>query len=212
MKKHFSKRIAVVCLLLMLISGSTFSAVYAWTQHKAQQVNDLKAHTVQVSVVEETDGNLTVTPGATEQKKVAFQNTGTASTFLRVSFSESWNDGAVWLPNLEGYAIKNWAATWPPNSNMDWELKEDGWYYYKHVLKAGESTAEVISSVDFPDSLPQNYAEMEYKLSFAAEVVQLSDESTVNDAALTANFGRTAVISNGVYENGACTGGDIVWN
>ena len=81
-------------------------------------------------------------------------------------------------------------------SGENWELREDGWYYYKKVLPAGSTTENFMEKVDFSniesleESLKNTYKEAEYEIHFQAEAVQASDEWKVSEDAAAALFDK----------------------
>ena len=215
-----ARAILVVSLVLIL---TVLGATYAYTTHENELINLLKAHTVSGEVIEGgsvgEEKEFSLTPGGNVEKKVQFKNTGDTAVFLRVAYAEMWTDeDGKLLPHDPSYATPNWAAAW----GSEWSNGGDGWYYYKKILKAGDTTAEVLSSVSFLNTptLPTEYAQGNYQLTFAMEVVQCSNEATVNTDALSKTFGKTATITgmttekglvNGVLK-GAVTGGTVSWS
>jgi hypothetical protein len=210
--KGLKARTILVASLVLTIT--VLGATYAYTTHENELTNLLKAHTVAGEVIEGgsvgEEKEFTLTPGGNVEKKVQFKNTGTAAVFLRVAYAEMWTDkdGKLLLHD-PSYATPNWTGDW----TSDWSDGGDGWYYYNKILKAGDTTAEVLSSVSFLNAsgLPTDYAEGDYQLTFAMEMVQCSDEKLVNDDALSKTFGKeaTAVL---VIEKGTVTGGTVSWN
>ena len=186
--------------MIALVTATGAGVTYAYNQHSTEQMNLLKAYSVSGEVIE--NGNsvtenerFTVVPGTETEKRVQFKNTGTASVFVRVSFGETWTDmNGEWLAGSNTYAVPQWTSEW----EEEWQLRNDSWYYYNQILKANTSTAEVLSSVGFPLDLPQVYANGKYQLFFTMEIVQYSNETAVNDAALQTVFGRGATVTEGV--------------
>ena len=198
-------------VLTLLALGAT----YAYSVHKTQLDNLLTSHGVSGAVIENGDPtsdieDFTLTPGADVTKKVQFENTGNAPVFVRVAYAQTWlnKDGALLLYD-ESYATPKWTSEW----NSEWSDGGDGWYYYNKVLKAGDITNEVLTSVEFLGTppLPDEYVNGKYQLTFVLEVVQCSDEEDVNDDALMATFGRSATISDMKVTNGTVTSGDVTW-
>ena len=87
----------------------------------------------------------------------------------------------------------------------NWELGEDGWYYYKKVLPAGSMTEDFMEKVDFSnienldESLKTTYKNADYEIHFQAEVVQASDEWKVSEDAVAKLFEQniSATINDG---------------
>lgn len=184
---------------VVLLAAAAIGTTFAWQTWQAGITNELNAHQTDIEVKEE------FTPY--EKKKVWFKNTGTSCVFLRVSYVETWKKDGLLLSNEAGdreVAEKLWTPAWgDPNL---WEPGDDGWYYYKKVLKAGAETDSVLENVVF-EHLPEEYQNAEYGLYFQAEAVQCSDgSSTLNSAEVNRRatrelFGREAMV----------TGDDVTW-
>lgn len=202
------KNISHVLIYIVAVIGVlSIVGAFAYQMHKLETENVLQSHRMEYSgdlSVEENFPDTKVEPGSTKTKEVVFKNTSSAPVFIRVSFSENWETTDLVITD-DISVIKNWTASWL----NDWEKKPDGWWYYKKVLPAGASTAAVLSSVTFPAEVP---AGADYALTFNVEAVQASDESSVNNAATSALFGRAGTISNMTLSNGAVKSGNVSWN
>ena len=188
-------------LALLLIGVAGFGAAWAWNTHRAQQVNQLESRTVSVAVAEEFLSN-TVDKGETKKKTVTVQNTGNAAAFVRVSYAEYWTTDTEQLAGATNVK-QNWTCDW----TSDFERHDDGWYYYKKVLPAGESV-QVLKSVTFPANVT---AGASYHLDFQVETVQVSDDAEVNTDATGKLFGRTAEVTDMTTSYGAVTDGTVTW-
>lgn len=193
---NWLKKIKVKAILpaAALMAAAAIGTTFAWQTWDLDVTNQLKAHDTEVRVVEEFKPY--------EYKKVQFQNTGSSSVFLRVSYTEHWelSDMTILSNAADGreVAIKGWTESW----QKDWHDGGDGWYYYKKVLKSGESTNRILENVTFAyPGTDDRYKNAEYYLYFKSEVVQCSDGSnTLNSAEVNADasrqlFGKTAVVN-----------------
>lgn len=198
-KKGFGIAASLLTLVLvpLVIWGTT-----AWNVHRTAQENNLQSRS-HGARIEEVFPNHQVTPGGTETKTVSFKNTGSGAALVRAALSDRWIAGADQLEGPTGVTL-NWTPQWA----ADWELKNDGWYYYKKVLPAGSDTGPILQGVTFPAQTP---AGADYHLAFMVETLQVSDEDAVNTAAATAVFGRNVQVTGKVLSNGAVTGGTAVW-
>ena len=188
-------------LALLLIGVAGFGAAWAWNTHRAQQVNQLESRTVSVTV-EENFPVKYVEAEATKDKAVTVRNTGSAAAFVRVSYAEYWTTDTEQLADATNVK-QNWTSDW----TSDFERHDDGWYYYKKVLPAGESV-QVLESVTFPANVT---AGASYHLDFQVETVQVSDEAEVNTDATRTLFGSAATVANMTTSYGAVTGGTVTW-
>ena len=194
--------LSVMITAFLIVRGIGVS--YAYNQHNTELDNMLRASSVAGEIIEnenpaEESNPFELRPGEETPKRVRFKNTGEADVFVRVSFSELWTskDGS-WLANDYNYTTLHWTSMW----QKAWELKKDGWYYYKKVLPSKAMTDEVLSAVEFApyEELLPEYRTGVYKLLFTMEVLQYSEEKAVNDDALEKAFGCTATVTNGEVE------------
>ena len=218
-KSGIKAKVLVITSLILTIT--VLGTTYAFKSHNSQLTNLLKAHKVSGGIIENGgspeggEGDFTFTPGGNTTKKVQFENTGDAAVFLRVAYAQTWldKDGELLAHGPSApdpsYATPNWTGNW----TSEWFYGDDGWYYYKKVLKAGDITDEVLDSVGFLNTpaLPDEYATGKYELTFIMEIVQCSDEAKVNEDALSKTFGKKATISEISIEKGAVTGGTVTW-
>lgn len=197
-KRVITKSLSVAVFLALLLGiGATSAAIY----HSVNLTNTLTTPTVEEEIVEDFDGGIT---GNSKAKKVSFRNTGTADTFIRISFAETWKytdettQGSLLLPDRqkpEGKwnAAKAAKIIWTDAFKNDWQQGTDGWYYYKKVLPANAKTDDIMTAVDFSaiysDNWPDSrYQKAEYELYFTVESVQASKELAVSVDAVNAAF------------------------
>lgn len=206
-KKKKANLFAIGCFALLLI-GFSFAL---WTG-KIGHTNELKAHKEEAKI-EETFKQDTQ-PSGTVQKEVSFKNDSSGSVFLRVSYAETWEkteDGNKMLLNnqLNGkdVATKNWKNGFAKNSDL-WMDGEDGWFYYKKILKSGKHTENVLETVSFPEYVGdyKDYQDAQYQLYFRMEILQASDSqstlnrSQVNKKASQTIFGKEATVNGETVE------------
>lgn len=187
---------------LVLVATIGFGTAWAWNSHQASQENNMQSRTVSVKINEEFP-DPTVEAGKTKIKEVTLKNTGTAASFVRISYSESWITDTAQLEG-NGEVQKNWTSSWTD----DWMDGGDGWYYYKKVLPAG-ANVRILTGVTFPPTIPED---AEYTLDFMVESVQVSDQAEVNTDSTNKLFGKTGTVSNATIKNGAVTAGAVSWN
>ncbi len=172
-----------VCVLLIGMIGT-----YSYISHILSQENNMQSSNEYIRINEIFPDD-SVIPGGSRVKQVQFENTGTASVFLRASFSESWTSEIEAIVGL-AEVTKVWTSSW----TNEWELADDGWYYYKRTLPPGAQTERILESVTFPVNIPD---ESDYQLTFLVETIQCSDEQDVNADATQTLFGRRGVVNNG---------------
>lgn len=203
------KKKAILPAAAFLMAAAAIGTTFAWRTWDLSITNNLKAHETKV-IIDETGFN-----PLTGKKPVVFKNDGSSSVYLRVAYSEYWiadekevqadqskhwgyneHEQPTWehentstkvLSNKDAngndIAVKTWTSAW----ETDWEKGNDGWYYYKKVLLAGEKTDPILDSVSIV-KVPEEYQKANYRLFFKAEVVQCSDGSnTLNSDQVNAD-------------------------
>lgn len=193
-------------LLVLVLTLTCFSSVFALWSAKVSQTNKLVADSTEGSIQETFDSQSR--PYGEVQKEVSFKNEGSSAVFLRVAYSETWTagagDNAVVLANTvtdesgrHSVADINWALT-------DWTDGGDGWLYYKKLLLPGTSTDNIVDKVTFPavySGVYAPYADADYDLYFRVEMLQASvsprtlNSDEVNADSLRTVWGKTATVS-----------------
>ncbi|MCQ2545035.1 MAG: hypothetical protein MJ144_01210 [Clostridia bacterium] len=154
------KKIQVVLIILLLnltcFLGVMMVSAYLVAQDKAD--NEFTVGNNTSTILEEYQEVQELSPGDSIKKSVNVANTGRNSCYVRVLSLLSEKDA-------EQYARINYNL-------KDWELAEDGYYYYRDVVKPGESTAELFSQVDISSDLPQEQLRG-FKILIYAETVNV---------------------------------------
>ena len=200
-KKANAVKLSGIALLAVAVAG--IGGTGAVIQHRLAVKNTLKTPTVEVSI----DDIVGKTDGSKKQKEVSFKNQGTADVFIRVAYAEKWDNDENELlssQNPDGHDVaKKFNDSQIENSmeemfpRDEWTLGNDGWYYYRHVLKAAndgdtDQTKPLLTAVDFSNisSQESEYNGADYELHFQVEAVQASDDYDLNKTAVTTVFGN----------------------
>ena len=140
------KRILAVALLgvFVLIGGafaysgdlSFFSNLFHLGSEKVQYTEDIPFPLENWATCEE------------KLKSVNVTNVEGSDKYIRVKFREAWkkSDDQTELSSVKDgvtLAIKNFDDNW----ETGWELRDDGYYYYKTKVPAGQTTAALLKSV-----------------------------------------------------------------
>ncbi|NMD43670.1 MAG: hypothetical protein GYA86_10260 [Firmicutes bacterium] len=170
MKKKLLIGLSVVALVALLAVGT-----WAWFTATAEPVtNTFKAGTVEIVLHDEfAEGGITNwNPGDCTDKVVYVENTGSKKAYVRVKLTAGWYDEVG--EELLNLSTNN--VTY--DIGEDWWLGEDGWYYYKGVLEAENTTSKLIETVCLGGAVTGNeYQGKTFKLEVKAEAVQASNDA-----------------------------------
>ena len=186
-----------------------------------------------VEFVETFDSPDNWTPCTTTPKTAIATNKNNSPRYVRMKINEYWRTSDTTTPESD-HETSDLPLTWDDNGtekhyavintqNDDkWELKSDGWYYYKTTLGQDESTLSLLESVTFncevntagevrysvdgksSESIPTEYGGAKYHLYIT---FQMSSESmapvqhTANCDNPTILYDIIACQSNGTDEN-----------
>lgn len=135
-------------ILLCLSLAAVFAVSAAGTTLAVWRKVNTSDHVVNTAavtgkIVEQYDGAEGIYPGRTTEKVVNVQNTGTADSVVRIKVEKAWGaerdeDGSLAVD--ESVPTDNILIDY---NTEYWQYdEEDGYFYYKGVLKPGETTAE----------------------------------------------------------------------
>ena len=123
------------------------------------------------------EGITGVLPNMEVTKKVYVENTGDVDMYVRIALAtnvESMQDGVEKLP-FDDHITLNINKT-------DWTEK-DGYYYYNRVLKPGEATEPLFTTVSFDANMGNEYMNARVQIDVDAQAVQSKNNT---DSPLTA--------------------------
>lgn len=176
-------KIAVVALVAMLVTlmGQASLAYYA-TVGKATNV--VTSGNIRFIIHETTDQGtafpkegIYIVPGDVVSKKVNIESDCAHPFYLRVKMVYGVNSQALTAADCFKLNI---------NQN-DWTL-HDGWYYYKEVVKPGETTPDVFSHVEIVGSKVDNrYIGKALTLTVNAQAVQSENNPLTDGNTYTAS-------------------------
>ena len=170
-----SPKILLICVsagaLLSLTAGSALAYLKADTQ---QADNHFTPGVIDIEVVEPNSSNYTIQSHGSVNKVVKVQNVSrgehSASAYVRVKLVPimRWKNGN----SGSGDEVK---VTYEVNSTNWWGPDNNGFYYYKGVLKPGDISPEVISSATVDNGIPPD---KKLEIQVIADAVQVSEEAT----------------------------------
>lgn len=130
-----------LCLLMLVLCFSLTGMVFgSW---EAQQDTDdiLTMSSYKAKIVEEYEEPSHVDPSDTVDKVVNVRNEGTVDILVRVFIEKMFGDRADDGTFRRDEALDTDVIEIDFDDTC-WEQREDGWFYYRGVLKAGETTEQ----------------------------------------------------------------------
>jgi len=188
MQKRTKMVTMIACFLVCMISIMTaIGTTLAFHSGGGELQNKLGTKKSSVYLEEEFKPDDKWLPGETKEKKVHFGNDGENDQVIRFKVVREWLDdnGDTWTPDASNPA----EITWEASLATDWDasfLSNDGWYYYKQVLPAGETTSAVMNSVKFSSELANeendvykdDFSGMTYRIKVYMEGVDVDSDIT----------------------------------
>ena len=179
-KKRIGLIATIVCCIAILASGTV---AYFTAQETAYNV--ITTGALSMRLVEEgadgkpfpKEGITGVLPNMDVTKKVYVENTGDVDMYVRIALAtnvESMQDGVEKLPFDDHISLNI--------NKTDWTEK-DGYYYYNRVLKPGEATEPLFTTVSFDAKMGNEYMNARVRIDVDAQAVQSKNNT---DSPLTA--------------------------
>ena len=145
-KKLKNKKYLPLIAIVALVAVAGIGAVIAFGSDKAMFNNNFAVADYKTVAEENFSSPDDWTP-CTETPKVAtMTNNGNVPVVVRMKIEEWWRDAADTqdLPLVkDGVTL----AEIKTQNESDWELKGDGWYYYKELLAPGQTTTSLLKAV-----------------------------------------------------------------
>lgn len=141
--KEKRRRLVVIGLiaLALLMIGGTLAAWYA----ESPSIHVINTGRLTGEIVEVYNPPAQVNPGMTVEKRVNVKNTGGVDMLVRVSVEKIWGD----KNNVDGSgnvipdpALSTDNIHIVMNTSKWWYNQSDGYYYYKGIVKPGQTTVE----------------------------------------------------------------------
>ncbi|MEG1987491.1 MAG: hypothetical protein RR047_03400, partial [Bacilli bacterium] len=145
-------------ILLLSIVGcvfvltSIFNETLSFFKDEKFIVNKLSYGEIDVDIEEDFDKNPDVNfDGSKVKKKIWIENDTNNSALVRVSISTRWintKDEEEVIEDEENLVSLNFKEEFNSNGESDnWYKSNDGYYYYKNILEANGTTAQLLDSV-----------------------------------------------------------------
>ena len=167
------RKISIILIIPFIIFS--MQKVYSFYQTNYIIPNKFKAATYNVVLEEEFYDEF-----GTKKVWIANNETGNANVVLRINYDESFSktvdNERLTLSNI----VNNQNVVdkvWTDDFLNDFEKGNDGWYYYKKILKPTEKV-QILESISLNENLIltspyyQEYKSYDYNLSFNFESIQ----------------------------------------
>ena len=175
--KRRRKRAAVLVVGILLTLSAMTTVVHAAWSVPGTTWNFLTMSSYETKIVEEYEIPESVNPSQEVTKVVNVKNTGTVDTLIRVSvekmFGTRKEDGSF----LEDKTLSPEMIEIDFNQKW-WVKKEDGFFYYRDILRAGEITHEpLFSSYRISEKAGNEYRKKDAQIVVKMESVQAKGDA-----------------------------------
>ncbi len=161
------KRKWIIPLLTSIFAASLIIGITtAYFSDSAAVSPDITAGTVVIELRETFTSPNNWQAGETTSKQIYIDNTGNKRAYVRVRVAGVWQKNGL----DTALDINNVAVT---NNSSEW-TEHEGYYYYKNVLNAGESTSPLNLSVKLTN-IDKKYENHTFMLKAYSQAVQASN-------------------------------------
>lgn len=180
------KKLLVLAVVAICASMSAYGTL-AYFTHEETATNVITAGSIKIELeewAESEDGSLVpfediddVMPGMDVSKIVQIKNKGGQDAWVRISVEKS----IILADDVEGEVDLS-LVTYDLNTE-DW-TEQDGYYYYNTVLKSGETTEPLFTTVYFSADMSNLYQHSKAIIKVDAQATQVANNgATVFEAA-----------------------------
>ena len=177
------KRKLLILSVLAICIATLAAGTLAYFTSEGKAHNVITTGGVKIAVQEWADEEKTksfedvtgIMPGMTVTKIAEIKNTGASDAWVRVKVEKSIK--------LQGEGTPDTALVELNLNLTDWTQGKDGYLYYNKVLKPGEVTAPIFTSVTFKAAMGNEYQNATATVDVVAQAVQTANNGdTVMDA------------------------------
>ena len=137
-KKYMFAYLLIVFGLVLAAVGTSFALTYI----SDTTVNKVSTQKLSVQIVEKYDPPEAIYPSQEIEKIVNIKNTGGVDALVRVRYEKAWGKSRDIDGNLEIDSAFSTDNIIIDINNTYWIDGGDGYYYYKGILEAGQTTLE----------------------------------------------------------------------
>lgn len=181
-KLKLSKKNILIILLLIVIALCSIRGIIAYITRTTIAKNiitfgNLKMQLIETTIAEnnkeiEVDLNdeINILENSKLSRLVKVKNLGKHDFFVRISMNMIGKEKNGEEFDANKFVLYNLNKT-------DW-IYENGWYYYKKIVKPNEITSNLITEIDFDiNNISEKYPSSVFKLDIKAEAVQAENNA-----------------------------------
>ena len=157
----------IIFIIISLAITVTTCGIFAYLSDTDSVTNSLSIGDNNTEITEIFTPPDNINPGDIIKKEVAVKNNGSMPCFVRVALLVSNKD-------MSNNITLNLDTT-------NWELKPDGYYYYKKILPVGSTTEKLLSSVSISSSINTSDIE-DFNITIYSESIQQGKNTSYTDA------------------------------
>ena len=147
----FNEKTRVAIFSLGLVLTLTVGAAFAYYFQKLAVTNHFKTGDIGIGLTESCDYEDGWVPGEEKINEVYFDNTGDYDVLIRAKFYPEVSIGENKVDNKA--VVEGFNLNFTQNFNNTWIKMDDGWFYYKQVLKTHATTPITLKSVTMSDRI-----------------------------------------------------------
>ena len=169
MKKRMLTAALALCCLAVLATGTLAYFTAEKTAQNVITMGSLKMELVELDANGQPWEDVAdIVPGMEVTKKAYVENNGSVDFYTRVMITKRYvNEQGEELPDLDTDLVEL-------NISEDWELRKDGFYYYKNKkpVAPGEKTEPLFTTVTFSTKMGNEYQNVKVIIDLDAQAVQ----------------------------------------
>lgn len=181
------KKSKVILLSAGICIALGIGIIWAYYSNNMSVINPLLTGNANVYLDETFDVNDKWVPGEEKQKEVIFGNDGEVDVVIRAKFTPKLflKDG-IQVTDVD--VLNGFQLNYSKSFEEEWEKHDDGWYYYKKVLKPDEKTNQTLISVTMNNNISNDvhgqeidYSNSDLNVDIECETIQATVSKDSSD-------------------------------
>lgn len=175
------KKIGIVIGIMIVLVTTVGSLAYFVS--KETKVNEFEIGSIEARIDETFDGVHAndLSTNKKIDKFVAITNTGKSNEVIRVVMNPQWESKSADGKDIPVSASNQIELNLRNGFEDDWIESSDGYYYYKKVLKPGETTSNLLESVSIKKDITEDEKhEFKYRdlsVNVSVEAMQVNTQA-----------------------------------